>query len=127
MFWSQFFKLIHNAKEANMTTEVTFRHFKSKHPQLHDMALEAADGFTQFNGSILSTHVEFINESEEKVVKFTVNANGKVLVSNDKTDDFKKSLAGAEDKLIRQLRKLKTKQQDHDHERFEPETDKPEY
>lgn len=110
-----------------MTTEVTFRHFKSKHPHLHDMALDAADGFTQFNGSILSTHVEFINEPEEKVVKFTVNANGKVLVSHDSTDDFKKSLAGAEDKLIRQLRKLKTKTQDHDHEKFEPTTDESEY
>ena len=92
-----------------MTTEVTFRHFNAKHPTLHDMALEAAEGFTQFNNSILSTHIEFINEPEEKKVQFTVNANGKVLVSQDSTDDFKKSLAGAEDKLIRQLRKLKTK------------------
>ena len=89
-----------------MTTEVTFRHFNAKHPTLHDMALEAAEGFTQFNNSILSTHIEFINEPEEKKVQFTVNANGKVLVSHDSTDDFKKSLAGAEDKLIRQLRKL---------------------
>ena len=111
-----------------MTTEVTFRHFDAKkHPTLHDMALEAAEGFTQFNSSILSTHVKFINEPEEKVVEFRVNANGKILVSSDRTDDFKKSLASAEDKLIRQLRKLKTRTNNHDHERFEPETDKPEY
>jgi ribosomal subunit interface protein len=111
-----------------MTTEVTFRHFDAKkHPTLHDMALEAAEGFTQFNSSILSTHVEFINEPEEKVVEFRVNANGKVLVSSDRTDDFKKSLASAEDKLVRQLKKLKTKTKDHVHEKFEPETDKPEF
>jgi ribosomal subunit interface protein len=111
-----------------MTTEVTFRHFDAKkHPTLHDMALESADRFTQFNSSILSTHVEFINEPEEKVVEFRVNANGRVLVSSDSTDDFKKSLASAEDKLIRQLKKLKTKKNNHDHEKFEPETDKPEF
>ncbi|MER3329457.1 MAG: HPF/RaiA family ribosome-associated protein, partial [Candidatus Kapaibacterium sp.] len=99
-----------------MTTEVTFRHFDAKkHPTLHDMALEAAEGFTQFNNSILSTHVEFINEPEEKVVEFRVNANGKVLVASDRTDDFKKSLASAEDKLVRQLKKLKTKTKDHVH------------
>ncbi len=111
-----------------MTTEVTFRHFDAKkHPTLHDMALESADRFTHFNNSILSTHVEFRNEPVEKVVEFRVNANGKVIVSSDSTDDFKKSLAGAEDKLIRQLKKLKTKSNNHDHEKFEPETDKPEY
>ena len=65
--------------------------------------------------------------TEEKVVEFRVNSNGKILVSSDRTDDFKKSLASAEDKLIRQLRKLKTRTNNHDHERFEPETDKPEY
>jgi ribosomal subunit interface protein len=92
-----------------MTTEVTFRHFNAKHPTLHSMALEAAGRFTQFNNSILSTHVEFVNEPEEKIVEFRVNANGTVLVSQDSTDDFKKSLAGAEEKLIRQLRKLKTR------------------
>lgn len=92
-----------------MTTEVTFRHFNAKHPTLHAMAIESAGRFTQFNNSILSTHVEFINEPEEKKVEFRVNANGAMLVSQDSTDDFKKSLAGAEEKLIRQLRKLKTK------------------
>jgi ribosomal subunit interface protein len=91
------------------------------------MALESADKFTQFHSTILSTHVEFTNEPVEKVVEFRVNANGKVLVASDSTDDFKKSLAGAEDKLIRQLKKLKTKSSNHDNERFEPETDKPEF
>lgn len=111
-----------------MTTEVTFRHFDAKkHPTLHDMALESADKFTQYNSSILSTKIEFINEPEEKVVEFRVNANGRVIVSSDSTDDFKKSLASAEDKLIRQLKKLKTRTNNHDHEKFAPETDKPEY
>lgn len=111
-----------------MTTEVTFRHFDAKkHPTLREMALESADKFTQFYSTILSTKIEFINEPEEKVVEFRVNANGKVLVASDSTDDFKKSLAGAEDKLIRQLKKLKTKSHSHDNERFEPETDKPEF
>ena len=111
-----------------MTTEVTFRHFDAKkHPTLHDMALESANKFTQYHSTILSTHVEFTNEPEEKVVEFRVNANGKVVVASDNTDDFKKSLAGAEDKMIRQLKKLKTKTNNHDHERFAPETDKPEF
>lgn len=111
-------------REAKMTTEVTFRHFDAKkHPTLHDMALESADKFTQFNSSILSTKIEFINESEEKKVEFRVNANGTVIVSSDSTDDFKKSLAGAEDKLIRQLKKLKTRTNNHDRKRIEPETD----
>lgn len=106
-----------------MTTEVTFRHFNAKHPTLHEMALESADRFTQFHSSILSTHVEFTNDPEEKKVEFRVNANGNVLVSSDSTDDFKKSLAGAEEKLVRQLRKLKTRTNNHDYKRIEPEID----
>lgn len=96
-----------------MTTEVTFRHFNGQHPNLHDAALESAEKFKKFNNQIISTHIEFINEKSDKTVQFTVNAKGTILVAKDSSDDFQKSIALAEDKLIRQLRKLKTKILNH--------------
>lgn len=92
-----------------MQTKVTFRHFKSQHPDLHDAALEASETFEKFYDGIISTNVEFINEAS-KTVEFRVHVQGNTLVVSESSEDFHKSLGLASDKMVRQLRKWKTKQ-----------------
>lgn len=90
-----------------MKTNVTFRHLKSS-PELKEKALESVNTFEKFYDGIISANVEFINEAE-KSVAFTVHINGTTLVARESADDFVKSLNVAEDKIVRQLRKWKTK------------------
>ncbi len=95
-----------------MKTNVTFRHFKGHHPELYNLALSAAQNLGKFHDRIISTDVEFINE-HDKIVEFIVNVQGKTLKSSERSDDFKKSLGNAEDKMVRQIRKYKTKLINH--------------
>ncbi len=95
-----------------MKTNVTFRHFKGHHPVLRDLAMQAAEHFEKFHNSIISTDIEFINETD-KIVEFTLFVQGKTLIVKESSDDFKKSLGKAEDKMVRQLKKYKEKIQAH--------------
>jgi ribosomal subunit interface protein len=95
-----------------MKTNITFRHFNASHPDLQELAKESAHRLTKFHDSIMSTHVDFINEGD-KTVQFTVNVGGATLVAKETSTELKKSLALAEDKMIRQIKKLKTKQATH--------------
>lgn len=90
-----------------MKTNVTFRHLKT-HPELHTAALDAADNFVKFHDQIISTDVVF-KDDNVKTVEFTVHVQGNTLVAKESSDDFNKSLNDAADKIIRQLRKWKTK------------------
>ena len=91
-----------------MVTNVTFRHFNGQHPELREMAIDHANGFEKFFDNIISTNVEFINESE-KTVYIKVHVQGNTLFAKEGSDDFKKSLGIASDKMVRQLKKWKTK------------------
>jgi len=91
-----------------MQTKITFRHFRGQHPELHDIAIEMAENLEKYYDGIISANVDFVNETD-KTVQFTVHVQGNTLVVKEKSDDFKKSLNLAEDKMIRQLRKYKTK------------------
>lgn len=88
-------------------TQITFRHLKSK-PELFDAATESTQKFEKFYDGIISTNVEFIADVNN-IVEFTVKVNGNTLVVKESSDDFLKSLKEGEDKMIRQLRKWKTK------------------
>lgn len=90
-----------------MKTSITFRHMKTN-PELHETAVREADGFDKFLDNIISTDVVFTNEND-KIVEFTVRVKGDTLIARDRTEDFSKSLHSAADKMVRQLRKLKTK------------------
>lgn len=91
-----------------MKTTVTFRHTKGHHPNLHDKAIETSENFEKYFEDIVSSNFEFDNQND-KAVKISVHVQGHTLVAEDSTDDFQKSLHEASDKIIRQLRKLKTK------------------
>ncbi len=92
-----------------MQTQVTFRHFKGHHPDLHSTAENLAAGFQKFSDGIISTNVEFINDNE-KIVQMTVHLQGATLAAKESSDDFHKSLNLAADKIVRQIQKHKTKQ-----------------
>jgi putative sigma-54 modulation protein len=90
-----------------MKTQVTFRHVKSNQI-LHDAANEEAQRFGKFSDAITSADIIFTDDNG-KVVDITVRVNGSTLVGKEISDDFSKSLNEASDKIIRQLRKWKTK------------------
>ncbi|HPI19889.1 MAG TPA: HPF/RaiA family ribosome-associated protein [Candidatus Kapabacteria bacterium] len=92
-----------------MKTQIVFRHLKSN-PELNDAAMEEAKNLEKYYDGITSTIIEFTNETDtEKVVEFTVQVQGTTLVSSDSSDNFQKSLAEAADKMVRQIKKWKTK------------------
>jgi ribosomal subunit interface protein len=92
-----------------MKTQVTFRHLKVN-PDLNDAALEAAKRFEKFYDGITSIRTEFSEDNINKIAEFEVRVQGSTLVAKEDSDDFLKSLNGAEDKIVRQLRKRKTKE-----------------
>jgi ribosomal subunit interface protein len=91
-----------------MQTQVTFRHLKGHHPELHSTAEEAAKNFGKYHDDIISTNIEFINDSA-KIVNIVVQIQGTTLSSSESTEDFHRSLTLASDKIIKQLQKNKTK------------------
>ncbi len=90
-----------------MKTNITFRHLKTQ-PELYNAALEAAQSLNKFHDQIISTDVVFKNDND-KTVEFTVRVQGSTLIAKESSDDFYKSLNSASDKIVRQLRKWKTK------------------
>jgi ribosomal subunit interface protein len=90
-----------------MQTTVTFRHIKARQ-DLHEAAIEQATKFNRFYDGIISTNIEFIHDVDN-VVEFKVNVQGNTFISKENTEDFTKSLNIASDKMVRQLKKWKTK------------------
>lgn len=80
--------------------------------ELNTAAQEAARKFEKFHDGVLSTNVEFIDDTH-KIVEFTVRLQGKTIVAKEHTDDFVKSLNASSDSIVRQIRKYKTKLSDH--------------
>jgi len=95
-----------------MSTNVTFRHFNAQHPELEQTARGVVDGFKKYIEDIHSAEVVFNNE-KEKEVEITIRLDGQTLNAKDHSDEFRKSLSSVEDKMIRQIKKYKTKHSDH--------------
>ncbi|GAB5465551.1 MAG: hypothetical protein Kapaf2KO_09870 [Candidatus Kapaibacteriales bacterium] len=95
-----------------MSTNVTFRHFNAKHPELEATARDVVDGFHKYIDDIHSANVIFNNE-KEKEVEIVIRVDGQTLAAKDATDEFRKSLSSVEDKIIRQIKKYKTKHSNH--------------
>jgi ribosomal subunit interface protein len=91
-----------------MKTQVTFRHVKTHHPKLQEEAIELAESFEKYHEDIISSNIEFINETAKTVI-FTVHIQGTTLVAKEDSDDFHKSLKESADKIIRQIIKWKEK------------------
>lgn len=95
-----------------MQTQITFRHFKGQHPELQKLAEETANGFLKFEEKVISTNIEFIKDKDienDKKCEITVQIQGATLKAAETSDDLQKSLNAAADKIVRQIRKQKTK------------------
>ncbi len=93
-----------------MQTQVTFRHLKSN-PELTEAANEAAAKFEKFYDGINNTDVIFSDDAGICVVEIFVQVQGSTLIAKESSEDYIKSLNEAADKVIRQLKKFKTKEQ----------------
>ncbi len=101
------FNLFLDKSEVFMQTQITFRHLKTR-PDLQEAAVETASKFERYYDGITSTNVEFIHDNAS-IVEFRCNVQGNTLVARENSDNFSKSLNTASEKMIRQLKKLKTK------------------
>ncbi len=91
-----------------METNITFRHFNSQHPELKEMAQDSLKKMLRYNDRIISGSVVFANDTEKKV-EIRLHLSGSDLVVSHVGEDFKKILHDTSDKMIRRVKKLKSK------------------
>jgi putative sigma-54 modulation protein len=94
-----------------MNIIITARKFKA-HQSLKDYINEEVSSITKFHDDILSVEIilSFLNNKENiKISEIIVHVPGQTLTAIEQTEDFKKSVNASIEKIIRQLRKLKTK------------------
>jgi putative sigma-54 modulation protein len=91
-----------------METNVTFRHFEGQHPHLQELALESLQKLERFHDNIISGDVIFSNQIP-KTVEMKIYIKDKSLIINEENEELKKALHDATDRMIRQIKKHKTK------------------
>jgi putative sigma-54 modulation protein len=94
-----------------MNITITARKFKA-HPSLKDHINNEISSLSKFHDDILSTEIilSFVNTRESiKTAEIIVHVPGQTLTSIEHSDDFKKSVNASFEKVIRQLKKIKTK------------------
>lgn len=95
-----------------MKLNVTFRHFEAKQNEYNEIAKNAADKFLKFYDNILSVDIEFDSDVTQKV-HISVHVDGNNIDATAESDDFKKSLPLAEDKIVSQIKRWKEKRNSH--------------
>jgi putative sigma-54 modulation protein len=94
-----------------MNVSITARKFKAR-PTLKDFVSSEVQTLKKYNDDILKADVilSYTNSRENiKSAEIIVHVPGQVLRAKEDSDDFEKSVNAATEKLIRQLKKLKTK------------------
>jgi len=91
-----------------MRTRISSIHFKAS-DSLKQFAEEEILRLSRLSDDILNCEIEFTYTKTTKEARVHLNANGALLHASETSDDFKKSIALAVDKLEQQLKKLKGK------------------
>ena len=91
-----------------MKLNITARHFKAS-PELTEAVENTAQNFAHFHDGIISTDVVLEKAELHHSVEFIVHVSGKTIVAKESEDDLYKAMHGASDNIIRQIRKVKTK------------------
>jgi ribosome hibernation promoting factor len=94
-----------------MNISITARKFKA-HDTLKEYIQDEVNSLEKFSYDILSADVilSFRNNHDSvKIAEIILKVPGQILSATEQSDDFKKSVSAACEKLIRQLKKLKTK------------------
>ncbi len=98
-----------------MKITITARKFKA-HDTLRDFIKGEVNHLEKYNDEILDVDVILSYENATNSVKtaeIIVKVPGQILKASEKSDDFKKSVTLANEKMIRQIEKLKTKRKAH--------------
>jgi integrase/recombinase XerC len=91
-----------------MRTKISSIHFKAS-DSLREFAEKEIQRLSKLSDDILKCEIEFTYTKTAKEARVHLNANGSLLHASETSDDFKKSIALAVDKLEQQLKKLKGK------------------
>lgn len=90
---------------------ITARKFKA-HDTLKEFINDEVASLEKYNDSILQVEVVLSylkNNDSIKTAELIVQVPGQTITATDETDDFKKSIVSAIEKVEKQLDKLKTK------------------
>lgn len=94
-----------------MNVTITARKFKA-HDTLKEFINAEVSSLEKYNDGILDVDVILSYHNARlsvKTAELVVQVPGQTLTATESTDDFKKSISSAVEKLSRQLSKLKTK------------------
>jgi putative sigma-54 modulation protein len=94
-----------------MNITITARKFKARET-LKDHVNDEVKSLLKFNDDIISADVILSYQNSHDSVKkaeISLKIPGQVLVATEETDEFTKSVSAVTQKLIRQLKKLKSK------------------
>lgn len=94
-----------------MNISITARRFKA-HETLKDFIKDELSSLNKFTEDILNAEVilSYQNTRESiKTAEISLNIPGHTIIAREDSDDFKKSISAAAEKVTRQLKKIKTK------------------
>lgn len=97
--------------EETMNVQVTARQFKI-HESLKDYAIKEVKKLEKFSDSIVKSDIILSYERARdsiKIAEISLHLDGNIIFAKEKSEDFKKSINLAIQKLERQLEKAKTK------------------
>ncbi|MCX8105350.1 MAG: ribosome-associated translation inhibitor RaiA [Ignavibacterium album] len=94
-----------------MNIQITARKFKA-HDTLKEFIKDELTSLRRFNDDIISADVKLSfqnNQNSIKIAEVLLSIPGQILTAKEESDDFKKSVAGAVEKLRNQLSTIKSK------------------
>ncbi len=94
-----------------MNIQITARKFKA-HDTLKEFIKDELNSLKRFNDDILSADVKLSFQNTQnsiKIAEVLLSIPGQVLTAKEESDDFKKSVTGAVEKLRNQLSTIKSK------------------
>lgn len=94
-----------------MNISITARRFKA-HETLKDFIRDEISSLNKFTEDILNAEVilSYRNTKDSlKTAEINLNIPGHTIIAREDSDDFKKSVSAATEKVTRQLKKIKTK------------------
>ena len=101
--------------EETMNVIITARKFKA-HDTLKDFINGEISSLEKYNDDIMNADVKLSyrnNKVDVKIAEIILTIPGQTFSAQEETDDFKKSVSAVVEKLIRQLKKHKTKKIAH--------------
>ncbi len=94
-----------------MNISITARRFKA-HDTLKDFIRDELSSLNKYSEDILSAEVilSYVNSKDSiKTAEINLSIPGHIITAKEDTDDFKKSVVAASEKVSRQLKKIKTR------------------